>query len=154
EAQLGELRECEISTFYVRVLLAAAWAEVGIGRLGRAQEYVDELGANLRAGEHLDLRLQADLVWGRIQVASGLYGEAVAKVRDVEERARSAGLSVVAETAAAMGAEGMWALGDQKQALGVFLKARSTLQDTGDVPALAQATIAQGRAMAESVDPD
>ncbi|MEQ1501286.1 MAG: protein kinase, partial [Myxococcota bacterium] len=70
--QLPVMRECEIPTFYVRLLLATAWAEVRIGRLGRAQECVDELGATLRRGEHLELRLRADLVWGRILVASGL----------------------------------------------------------------------------------
>ncbi|MEQ1564445.1 MAG: protein kinase [Myxococcota bacterium] len=154
EAHLVDLRECEIPTFYVRALLAAAAAEVGIGRLGRAQEYVDELGANLRRGEHLDLRLQADLAWGRIQVASGLYADAVAKLREVEDRARAAGLTVVAESAAAIGAEGVWALGDQKGALVSFRKATAKLQQTGDVPALTQAIIAQGRAMSESVDPD
>jgi hypothetical protein len=148
------MRECEIPTFYVQLLLAAAWAEVGIGRLGRAQECVDELGATLRRGEHLELRLRADLVWGRILVASGLYGDAVTRLREVEERARAAGLAVVADSAVALEAEGLWALGDPKNALLRFRKAIQSLQQTGDIPALAQACVAQARAMSESVDPD
>lgn len=153
-AQLPPMREAEVPTFYVRLLLAAAWAEVDVGRLGRAQEYVDELGATLRRGEHLDLRLQADLVWGRILVASGLHAEAVQRLHPVKERAKAAGLAVVAETARALEAEALWALGEQKLATQHFRKAVQHLQATGDVLALAGACVAQARATAESADPD
>lgn len=152
--QLPHLRESEVPTYYVRLLLATAWAEVDVGRLGRAQECVDELGANLRRGEHLDLRLQADLVWGRILVASGLNADAVQRLHEVKERAKAAGLAVISESARALEAEGLWALGEQKIALQQFRKAVQHLQQTGDMPALAQACVSQARAMAESVDPD
>jgi hypothetical protein len=153
-AQVPILRECEVPSYYVRVLLAAAWAEVGIGRLGRAQEWVDELGATLRRGEHLELRLRSDLVWGRIQVASGLSDDALVLLRGVEERARTAGLTVIAAVATALAAEAAWAKGDARNAIGQFRSAVGLLQQTGDIPALVSACEAQARAMCESVDPD
>jgi hypothetical protein len=152
--QAPTMRESEMPTLYVRHLLAVAAAEIHIGRLGRAQECVDELGATIRKGEHLELRLQADLVWGRIQVASGLYTDAAAKLSDVKERATAAGLRGIASSAEALHGEASWALGDMKGALQRFRSAVQALQHTGDLPALAQAVMAQARAMCESVDPD
>ncbi len=152
--QLPVMREGEIATYYVRLVLANAWIEIELGRLGRAQENVDELGATLSKGEHLDLRLQADLVWGRILAASGAHGDALARLREVEERARAAGLPSLSESARALMAEATWALGDHKNALLQFRKAIQALQITKDVPALANACIAQARAMSETVDPD
>lgn len=152
--QLPVMRECEVPSFYVRLLLVNAWIEVDLGRLGRAQESVDELGATLSRGEHLDLRLQADLVWGRILAASGAHGDALARLREVEERGRAAGLPSLSESARALMSEAMWALGDQKAALLGFRRAVQALQQTRDVPALAHACISQARAMSETVDPD
>ncbi len=152
--QLPVMRQGEVPTYYVRLLLANAWIEVELGRLGRAQEWVDELGATLSKGEHLDLRLQADLVWGRILAASGSHADAVARLREVEERGRAAGLPSLSETARALMAESLWALGDQKGALLGFRRAVQALQITKDLPALALACVAQARAMCETVDPD
>ncbi|MEZ4239172.1 MAG: serine/threonine-protein kinase [Myxococcota bacterium] len=152
--QLPAMRECEVPSYYVRLLLAAASAEVGIGRLGRAQEWVDELAATLRRGEYLELRLRSDLVWGRIQVASGLAQDALPLLRGVEERARTAKLSVMAASAAALAGEASWALGDARGAITLFRGSVSALQQAGDIPALAAACECQARAMCESVDPD
>jgi len=152
--QTASIREGENPTFYVRLLLANAWCEVDLGRLGRAQEWVDELGATLRRGEHLNLRLEAHLVWGRILVASGLHDDAVLRLREVIERADAANLTVTGQVARALEAEALWALGDQRTALTRFARAIRVLHDAGDIPALAAACISQARAMAESVDPD
>lgn len=152
--QIPLMRESETPTFYVRLLLATAWCEVDLCRLGRAQEWVDELGATVRRSEHLDLRLEADLVWGRIMVASGMYNDALHKLSPVRDKARAAGLRVIAESAAALIGEAMWALGDQTSAKRAFKEAITKLRSTGDAPATAQACIAQARSMAEHVDPD
>ncbi|MCA9490113.1 MAG: protein kinase, partial [Myxococcales bacterium] len=154
DAHLPAMRESEVPTYYVRMLLANAWVEVDLGRLGRAQECVDELAATLRKGEHLDLRLQSDLVWGRILLASELYPDAVQRLHEVRNRAAPAGLGVITELARALEAEALWALGEQKPALKMFTAAVQQLQRTGDVPALASACTAQARAMSETVDPD
>jgi hypothetical protein len=153
-AQMPVMRECEVPSYYVRLLLAASAAEVGIGRLGRAQEWVDELAATLRRGEYLELRLRSDLVWGRIQVASGLAADAIPLLRGVEERATSAGLTVLASSAAALSGEAQWALGDARNAIAQFKAAVQRLQRVGDLPALAAACESQARAMCESIDPD
>ncbi len=152
--QLPVMRESEAPTFYVRLLLANAWCEVALGRLGRAQECVDELAATLRRGEHLHLRLQADLVWGRILLASGLNDDAAHRLQHVAERAGAAGLHVIEGVAKALEAEAMWALGEQRSAMVGFTAAVKRLESTGDVPATAEACRSQARAMCESVDPD
>ncbi len=152
--QLPAIREGETPTFYVRLLLANAWCEVDLGRLGRAQECVDELGATLRRGEHLDLRLEADLVWGRILVASGLFADAIGRLVEVRDRAGAAGLLVMAETARALQAEALWSTGDQLGSIKTFKQAIDTLHRAGDLPALMGACVCQVRAMSESADPD
>src|SRR3712207_9538536 len=55
-----EMRESEMPTTYVRLLLATAWAEIHIGRLGRAQECVDrseEHTSELQSRQYLVCRL-------------------------------------------------------------------------------------------------
>ncbi len=150
--QMPGMRQSEAPTFYVRMLLANAWCEVDLGRLGRAQECVDELGATLRRGENLHLRLQANLVWGRILMASGLIDQSLAQLREVSSRATSAGLVVLAEQANALEAEALWELGDLRQATHMFTRSVQRLEATGDVPGLVTACTAQARAMAEKVD--
>ncbi|MEN0062852.1 MAG: protein kinase [Myxococcota bacterium] len=152
--QMPMIRQCEVPTFYVRLLLANAWCEVDLGRLGQAQECVDELAATLRRAEHLDLRLEVDLVWGRIEVASGLFDDAVQRLGGVVQRAEAAGLTVIAEQARALQAEARWSSGDRSSALTQFSAAVNALRRSGDVPALALACVSQARAMSESVDPD
>jgi len=152
--QMPMIRQCEVPTFYVRLLLANAWCEVDLGRLGQAQESVDELAATLRRAEHLDLRLEADLVWGRIEVASGLFEDAVQRLGGVMQRAEAAGLTVIAEEARALQAEARWQAGDRSSALQQFGQAVGALRESGNIPALALACVCQARAMSESVDPD
>ena len=72
--QLPAMRESEVPTFYVRLLLANAWCEVDLGRLGRAQECFDELAATVRMGEHLDLQPR-----GRPRVGADHAGERPAR---------------------------------------------------------------------------
>jgi tetratricopeptide (TPR) repeat protein len=147
------LRHGETPSTYVRLLVAAAWCEVELCRLGRAQELVDELAAALRQGEHLHLRLEADLVRGRIHLASGNLREAQAILGSVAERAKSAELVLLAEHARALQAETLWTMGKYADAEAQFKSACHRLQAVGDVPALAQACLARARAMAGSKDP-
>ncbi len=153
-AQMPAMRESEVPSFYVKLLLSNAWCEIELGRLGRAQECVDELAATVRRDEHLDLRLEANLVWGRILLASGLFEEAITTLADVRDTAIPAGLTVTGEVARALEAEAMWSGGDQRAAVRVFQTALAALRLAGDLPALASACIAQARAMSDTVDPD
>ncbi len=152
--QTPATRASEAPSLYVRMLLASAWAEVALCRLGRAQEFVDELAATVRKGEHLDLRLEADLVWGRILLASGQLGEALHRLHFVRDRAQNAGLQIIAQWAAALVGEAMAALGDLDGAARVLDEAVSSLLRTGDLPATARAVCAQGRALGRVVPPD
>lgn len=148
------MRASESPSLYVRFLLSMAWVEVELCRLGRAQECVDELAATLRKGEHLDLRLESDLVWGRILLASGQVQDALQRLHFVRDRAKNAGLQVITESAGALVAEALWMLGDHAGASEGFLQSVGALVRAGHIPAAAAACRAQGRAMGAAVDPD
>lgn len=154
DQQVPSMRDAEAPSQYVRLLLAAAWCEVDMCRLGRAQEYVDELAATLRRGEHLDLRLEADIVWGRIQLMSGQIEDARHRLDQVCQRAQPAGLRVLAETARALLGEALWYAGRHRAAHDAFTASIEALAMSGDVPATAAACVACARAMAETVDPE
>lgn len=148
------MRSSEAPSLYVRFLLSMAWVEVELCRLGRAQECVDELAATLRKGEHLDLRLESDLVWGRILLASGQVQDALHRLMFVRDRAKNAGLQVITESAGALVAEALWMLGDAAGASEGFLQSVGALVRAGHIPAAAAACRAQARAMGAAVDPD
>nr|MBA2321359.1 protein kinase [Deltaproteobacteria bacterium] len=154
EQQLPAMRNAEVASFYVRLLLANAELEMDMCRLGRAQECVDELGATLRKGEHLDLRLEADLLWGRILCASGELTEARTRLGAVRDRARVAGLGLIAESASALLAEVLWEMGEERSALETFDLAIAQLVKTNDVPALGDACAARARALSGRQDPE
>ncbi|MCA9488782.1 MAG: protein kinase, partial [Myxococcales bacterium] len=56
--RLPESSQCQDPTPYTELLLATAWVELDLSRLGRAQELTDELAATVHRGEHLHLRLE------------------------------------------------------------------------------------------------
>ena len=150
---LTAFRSSQAPSLYVRILLALAWCEVDLHRLGRAQECVDELGANLRAGEHLHLRLEAMLVQGRISLMSGELRDAWRVLRQVMEQAELSGLKVLAGNAQALSGEVLWHGGRRKEAHRAFLSANNCLRAAGHLPALTDACIAQMRSMGGPVDP-
>jgi serine/threonine protein kinase len=149
---VAEMRESEAPSFYVRLLLAKAWCEVDLCRLGIAQECVDELAATLRRGEHLDLRLEADLVWGRILLASDQVEDAHRVLVAVRDRSSAAGLRVIAATATALIGEVLMRLDDEPAARETFRVAIDQLRITGDIPATVGACEAHGRAMGHLVE--
>jgi tetratricopeptide (TPR) repeat protein len=154
DQRLPEARASEDPAVYVRLLLAAAWCEVDLCRLGRAQELVDELAATVRRGELLPLRLESRLVYGRILLASGQYPNAVFVLQDTWDRARNAQLVVLAESARALLAEVHWHLRDRVRSKDLFQSALLGLKGTGDRLALADACAARARAFGREVDPE
>ncbi len=151
-SSVPEMRSSEAPSFYVRLLLAKAWCEIDLCRLGSAQECVDELAATLRRGEHLDLRLEADLVWGRILLASDQIEDAHRRLIAVRDRARAAGLRVIAATADALIGEVLVSLDDEDAAAETFRSAIDQLRISGDVPATAAACESYGRAMGHRLE--
>ena len=146
-----EMRESEVPSFYVRLLLARAWCEIDLCRLGSAQECVDELAATLRRGEHLDLRLEADLVWGRILLASDQIEDAHRRLIAVRDRSQAAGLRVIAATANSLIGEVFVQLNDLDGAAETFRLAVDQLRISGDVPATAAACEAHARGLGHLV---
>ncbi len=152
--QMPIMRESEAPSFYVRLMLAAAICESDLCRLGRAQECVEELAATLRRGEHLDLRLMADLVSGRILVASGELSDAERTLKHAAERAGAAGLHVLAQLARVHLGAVYWSTGRHRPAKRLFSEGVSALRKSGDVPATVEAITVQARCLAVEVDPD
>lgn len=147
-------RHGEAPSTHVRLLVAHAWCEVELCRLGRAQELVDELFATLRRGEHLHLRLEADLVLGRIQLASGNASEAAKLLGSVADRARTAELVFIEQHARALQAEAWWTLGKYAEAEAQFASATEHVQQKGDMAVLQAICVSAVRAMAGSIDPN
>jgi hypothetical protein len=138
---------------YLALLLATAWCEVDLARLGKAQECVDELAATLHRGEHLHLRLESALVSGYILLKSGQPREALYVVQDVDERAGLAELSLIAYRARAIVGRVLYELGDQAGGANVLMSAIVGLQGLGDHMALADAVVQRAGVIAGDMYP-
>lgn len=152
--RLPESSECQDPTPYTELLLATAWVELDLSRLGRAQECTDELAATVHRGEHLHLRLEAQLLNARILLASGQYRNAQYMIQEVHRSARNADLPVIAERARALLAEVLYAVGDREQSAREFQSAILGLMGSGDLPALAEGCRARARTQSTERDPD
>lgn len=139
---------------YMALLVAAAWCEVDLFRLGRAQEHVDELGATLRKGEYLHLRLEAELVAGRILIASGQAADAAWMLRGIADRARTAELVLLREQGRVQHGEALAFLGDTAKATDLMRAGRLGLMGAGHKALLADACVAESRTLGYGVDPD
>jgi tetratricopeptide (TPR) repeat protein len=148
------VRSAEDPSLYVRWLLAQAACELDLHRLGRAQEHVDELWATLRPGEHLQLRVEAELLRGRIRFDSGEPREAERILAGVVERAGAAGLKVLTEVARCHRAEVLWARRRYPEADAEFRGAFDRLSTFGDAWAALSCGLARARATAGSAAPD
>jgi len=138
---------------YVELLLTTAWCEVDLERLGRAQECVDELTAAIHKGEYLNVRLEAQLVHGKILAASGQRREAAYILQEAHQKAKLAELVVLAERARVLLAEALWGLGDRDEARSMFQSAILGLMGSGDRAVLADACISRARSVGGEVDP-
>lgn len=139
---------------YVQLLLATAWIELDLSRLGRAQECTDTLAATVHRGELLHVRLEVQLLNGRILLASGQLREAAYVLQDVQDSANKADLLALRERARAVLAEALHALGDTDAAQGLFQSATLGLMGSGEQTLLAESIRAQARVTARSVDPE
>jgi len=147
---LAVLRAAAVPTYYFRTLIAAASAETRLGRLGRGQELVDELAANIRKGEYLNLRLEAALVGARILLISDEGELALSSAQDLLRRAEEPGLVVTAARARALLAEALWVTGEHEKASEQFDRSIADLVAIGHMPAIAEAVAGRARAFAAS----
>lgn len=149
---LRAIRAAEVPSWTVRWLVGLARCEVALCRLGRAQEWVDELTGVVRSGEHIELRLQADRVRGEILVASGQAREAEGVLRTVVERSVATQLPAFAEGARAAWAEAAWASGASAAARDALHSAVDRLGALADVPELVAAVCSRARVLGDQVD--
>ncbi len=152
--RLPEARLAEDPQVYIQMLLSAAWCEIDLCRLGRAQELVDELAATIRRGEALPLQVAARLLYGRILLASGQFMNAAFVLKEVHERARNAQLVILSETGRALWAETCWHLRDRQRSKQLFQSAMLGLRATKAMTPLADACAARARVFAREVSPD
>lgn len=149
-AQRGaEAREGDDPSTYVQLLMSEVCCELDLCRLGRAQELLDEIVATLREGERLALRLEARLLEGRIKLASGQPMQAAFILQEVNEKARKAELSMLAERARTYLAETTALLGDAKRAYELYRSAILNLMGMGDKMALADACASRSQVFQE-----
>lgn len=151
---LPTLRPRESLSPYVTLLVALAWQEVELGRLGRAQECIDELAATISSGEMLVLRLEARLAWGRILVTSDQLRRATQVLGEVCNLATTARLPLIAEHARALLAEALWLAGKDDQARELYHRAVQRVIQTGDMPTLLDVCRSRARIAGRHVDPD
>lgn len=151
-ACLPAAREAQDPAVYLQLLLAGAWCEVELCRLGGAQELLDEIAATLRRGELLALRLESQLVRGRILLASGQHENAAYVLRETHERAKNSHLEVLGESSRALLAETLFHLGDLEQSNTLFTAALLGLRGMGDLVALADAAVGRGRVLCATDD--
>ena len=152
--RLPEASQLQDPEPYVRLLLATAWLELDLSRLGRAQECTDTLAATIHRGELLHVRLEVQLLNGRILLASGQYRSAVYALEEVHQSARKAELTVLKEHARAVLAEAMYAVGDREAGRNLFQSAMLGLLGTGDITLLSDAIRGRARVEASSRDPE
>ena len=139
---------------YVELLLTTAWCEVDLERLGRAQECVDELAATIHQGEYLNVRLEAQLVHGKILAASGQQRDAAYILQEVHQKAKLAELVVLAERARVLLAETLWGLGDRDTSRTMFQSAILGLMGSGDRAVLGDACVSRARSSGAELDPN
>jgi len=134
------LRAAESPVYYLRTLISTARCEMNLGRLGRAQECLDEFDAVLRSGEYLELRIHVALVRGALQIQSGQARRASELMAEVLHKSAAAGLLIEAEVARAMMAEVLWR-DEPKTSDKYFEMARAKLTEIGHIPALMETCI-------------
>lgn len=151
---LPAFRRQENPSPYVHLLVALAWLEVELCRLGRAQECIDELAAAVGDGERLALRVQAELVHGRILVASDQLAKAGRVLTDLCNLATRSGMVLVAEHARALLAEALWQNGQQDASNKLYHEAIHRVRKTRDVVTLLEICRSRGRVAAEAAHPE
>jgi len=152
--ELPQARQSHMPLHYLRFLLVIARCEVDLCRLGKAQDCVDELEVNIRRGEQLSLRLDTQLVKGRIQLMSGQNREAKVILETAHEQARQAELPVTAASARALLGEAMWGVHAYEEAAVFFETSRVALVSSGDMASLAQATRSSARGLRGTASPE
>lgn len=153
EAALSEARSDQITRSMVNLLLVLAWSEVDLYRLGRAQEFVDELSSILGPGEHLYLRLRVKLLLGRIQLASGQYHDAGYTLVEVVNQSGKAGLAVISSLARCYLGEVRACLGDRPGAQELYSGGLMNLLKLGHYDALVEAIMSRCRVLGPQDDP-
>ena len=144
-----EAREGDDPAVYVRMLMSVAACELDLCRLGRAQEVVDEIVATVRRGERMALRLEAKMLDGRIRLASGQLLGAAFLLQDTMDRAKAAGLTLIAERARGYYAETIALLGETSKAGDLYRSATLGLMGMGDRLALSEVCTSRSRALHE-----
>lgn len=137
-----------------RVLLAVGWCEVDLGRLGRAQEMVDELEVSLQRGAHTAVSLGTEWLRAKVLLDSGEVMAAAMLLQDLIARAERGGFRSLAEAARAGWAEAEWGLGHLEEAGALFSQARAFFEVAGDIPPLLEVCVAAARVQSLERDPE
>jgi len=150
--EMLSLERAQTPTGHIHGLLATAWCELELGRLGSAQEHLDDIAASLNRDAHLILRVEAGLLQGRLLTASGNAEDAVTSIAAVQRRAERGALTIYSAVAKAYQAEALWMIEKPEAAKQLFDSALQTLVPIGDLPRIAQVCRARARVMAGEIE--
>jgi tetratricopeptide (TPR) repeat protein len=153
DQQLPAASQTEDRRTYLRLLIATAWCEVDLRRLGRAQELVEEILANLPRGEHPHIRLEAELLGAALQLASGQAREASWSLQDSLTRARRAELTALAAQLQALLAEAQLDLGQPEASEENWREALLNLLGSGELTVTAEFAARRARSAHGQLDP-
>jgi len=152
--EMRTLESAQSPTGQIHSLLATGWCELELGRLGCAQEHLDDIEGSISHETHLILRVEAGLLQSRLLLASGNTKEALNATKAVQTRAERGSLSIYGAVAKALHSEALWVTGEHKNATRGFVESVNTLIPIGDLPCLAEVCRARARVMATDVTAD
>lgn len=150
---LAEARMSQSVASWVALAVSAANIELDLFRLGRAQEFIEEVLQALGPGERLESRMQVRMMQGRITLASGQLGSASFQLAEVADQADKAGLVILSALARSFLAESLLLQGAEADGREHYKRAMLALMTSGDRLALADAVISRSRAVGVQEDP-
>ncbi len=154
EVALREARKAQMVDVLADILVVLAKVELDLHRLGRAQDFVDELIDLVHPKHHMVAMLQGLLVGAHISIESGRPARAVRVAREVMNQARAEQLAVLAAQAQGVLAEALAAEGDLNQSRMHFTEAMMDLTRVGHLMAQADVVTGRARSLATLEEPD
>lgn len=148
-----QLELSEAPSVTVRLLLARGEVELDLGRLGRAQDCVEQALACSPGWEDVGLAVRIRLLRARIAAEAGQAPLAVEHLATLTQRCRRAGLVVLARTCAAAHASALARDGRLADAEARFAKAQQALDGAGDALGLVELRRAQLNSLGPLIDP-
>ncbi len=148
------LQSAETPVFAVRMHVARAHVELDLGRLGWAQDSLEQAQAGLGGSDNLRAQLATGILQARVHIESGEPGRARSQLERLVHRARRAGLVLLARQAQTALAEALAQDGHPTESQSLFDTVLADTHGSGDAIGIIQTRCAQIRALHTLVNPE